>query len=330
MNIWVYLFGERNGADIKVGYSKKPNLAERLKEVNDDQTTSESYVVLAAAVGSLKEEKAIKRYFAPIQRKTKGTRTEYFEPQREIVDYANWLRSQWWVATECDILLGDMPVEDPGHWLPTDDRRIARPLEDPTRLIQPYDDLEGSLRGTAWSWMVSPRAQVQDYFTPPELVSAAREAMGGIDLDAASHWLANREHRITDYFHTGRSAFENDWYGRVWLNPPYGNNAPWFDRIVKYVSSGEIDQLCMISPMWAFQTRLAQPLLALSSAMILLSPTPEFWGNSEGRTGTNNPHGILYIGSRVAEFKRAFRGFGMAVTLDRDEWLPAGHRADQA
>ena len=127
MNIWVYLFGERNGADIKVGYSKKPNLAERLKEVNDDQTTSESYVVLAAAVGSLKEEKAIKRYFAPIQRKTKGTRTEYFEPQREIVDYANWLRSQWWVATECDILLGDMPVEDPGHWLPTDRAPARRP-----------------------------------------------------------------------------------------------------------------------------------------------------------------------------------------------------------
>ena len=138
--------------------------------------------------------------------------------------------------------------------------------------------------------------------------------MGDIDLDAASEALANRTHKIPDYFHTGRSAFDNDWHGRVWLNPPYGNNAPWFERILEFVTKGAVTQLCMISPMWAFQTQIARPVMELSSGLILLSPTPKFWGNADpNRTGKNHPHGIIYIGTRTVEFYRAFKEFGFPV-----------------
>ena len=74
----------------------------------------------------------------------------------------------------------------------------------------------------------------------------------------------------------------------------------------------------MISPMWAFQTQIAREVMSLSSATVLLCPTPNFWGNRDGKTGTNNPHGVIYIGSRVSEFRRAFRPFGITVTVDQD------------
>ena len=86
----------------------------------------------------------------------------------------------------------------------------------------------------------SNRQLLQDYFTPPELVTAAAQAMGDIDLDAASHWVANRIHRIPDYFDANRSALTHDWHGRVWLNPPYGDNAPWFERALKFLDSGAV------------------------------------------------------------------------------------------
>jgi hypothetical protein len=188
--------------------------------------------------------------------------------------YVNWLRQWWWVAVDQDVPLSELEAAAPDVWLPGPGRSLATPESDPELLIQPFQDLSGSLAGTAWDWMLSPTASIQDYFTPPDLIAAAREAMGDIDLDAASHPIANRTHRVPDFFHINRSAFENDWYGRVWLNPPYGNNTPWFDQITRHLDTGSISQLCMLSPLWAFTTEQAKPVMRRSSASVLLSPTP--------------------------------------------------------
>ncbi len=310
---WVYVFGEKAGRDIKVGWAH--NIRARLATVQSEQMDDSGYVLLAAARGTKKDETRILSYFAADVRRDKGKRKEYLHPTAPVVEYANWLRSQWFVALDLDE--DDVPMEDPSHWEPRPERRIPPPVADPERLVQPFDDLTGALAGTAWAWMVGQRAGIQDYFTPIEIVNAAREAMGGIDLDAASHWMANREHKIPDWFHTGRSAFENRWYGRVWLNPPYGDNEPWFREIERYVRAGDVEQLCMISPMWAFHTRLAEPILKLSSGLVLLIPTPKFWGNADpSKVGKNHPHGILYIGDRVTEFRTAFAPFGAAVRFE--------------
>jgi len=310
---WVYVLGECTGRDIKIGWAR--DLRSRIAGVNSEQMDESSYVLLAAVRGTKTNESAALRYFDGHLRRDKGPRREYLHPADEVVEYVNWLRSQWFVALKPDD--EDVPMEDPSHWLPEPGRRIPPPVVDPERLVQPFEDLAGPLAGTAWAWMVGQRTGVQDYFTPPEIVQAARAAMGGIDLDAASHWMANRVHQIPDWFHTGRSAFENRWHGRVWLNPPYGDNEPWFREIVRYVESGDIEQLCMISPMWSFHTRLAEPVLKLSSGLVLLIPTPKFWGNADpARTGKNHPHGVLYIGERISEFREAFRPFGVPVRFE--------------
>lgn len=329
MSVWVYILGEKSGRDIKVGHSKGSTLRERIKTVNAEQTTDETYVLLAAVHGTTKDEQIIKRHFAEYQR-PKGSRTEYFHAAEPLVEYANWMRSQWWSTIDLDDPLADAPMIEPDHWLPHEGRAIAGPARDELKLVQDYEDPSGELYNTAWSWMAGQKAGVQDYFTPPEIVDAAREAMGGIDLDAASHPLANRTHKIPDYFHTGRSAFHNDWYGRVWLNPPYGNNAPWFERILHFVEAGTVEQLCMLSPMWAFQTRIARPVMEAASGLILFSPTPKFWGNKDpDKTGRNDPHGVIYIGSDGSRFHQAFARFGfpMRPAWTDVEFLPEGEAA---
>jgi hypothetical protein len=149
-----------------------------------------------------------------------------------------------------------------------------------------------------------------DFMTPTVIVDAAREAMGGIDLDPASNLKANDVHKIPMYFDRSRSAFDHAWFGRVWLNPPFGDWAPWFEQIIHYWDSQEMTQLCMLSPACAFATRLARPIMERAAAMILLSPTPKFSGNVQGGTGTNLPHMIMYFGPRVGEFVAAFGPFG--------------------
>lgn len=73
------------------------------------------------------------------------------------------------------------------------------------------------------------------HFTPPEYVEAAREALGGIDLDPASCELANRlVVRADRFFDEHANGLKHAWYApsmgpcrvikpsRVWLNPPGG------------------------------------------------------------------------------------------------------------
>lgn len=315
--LWIYVFGERSGRDIKIGKTGENDLRARLRGINADQTTDERYEIIAGVRGTSNEEKILKNLFT--MRSGKGNRTEYFEPTPDLVEYANWLRAQWFTTHDGAEPGDSMTVADPSFWLPEDHRRIAPPVLDPDKLIQDYDSLHSNLSGTAWSWMVNPQASIQDYFTPTELIDAARTAMGDIDLDAASHYLANKAHRVPDYFHVNRSAFENPWHGRVWLNPPYGDNAPWWREIERYIGTGEVEQLCMLSPMWTFGTRIARPVMELSSAFLVLTPTPKFWGNSNPeRTGKNLPHAVMYIGDHPDRFLKAFQEFGMPLTFRWD------------
>lgn len=279
--------------------------------------------VLLAAVrtGTQRDHTALLRYFAPVRY---AAEREVFTARPELVEYVNWLRQQWFTHTDP----ADGGPEDRAaftDWAPDPARRVEPRTPDPAALLQFYDVRPGVLRETAWADLSIPPPAFNDYYTPPALIACARDAMGGIDLDAASNWAANRVHRIPRYYHVGRSAFDNPWAGRVWLNPPYGDNAPWFAEILRYTAAGDLTQLCMLSPVWAFNTAIARPVIDRAAAMVLLTPTPTFWGRDrEGREagpddprfGSNHPHAILYLGRRPAEFRAAFARRGVAMRIE--------------
>jgi hypothetical protein len=61
------------------------------------------------------------------------------------------------------------------------------------------------------------------WLTPHHIV----EALGKFDLDpcgAPGHTLAPVTYQLDD----GQDGLELDWFGRVWLNPPYGKESPPF------------------------------------------------------------------------------------------------------
>jgi len=62
-----------------------------------------------------------------------------------------------------------------------------------------------------------------EHYTPPEYIEAAREVMGGIDLDPASTPSVNEAHvRASAIMTKGDDGLMWPWNGRVWLNPPGG------------------------------------------------------------------------------------------------------------
>lgn len=74
----------------------------------------------------------------------------------------------------------------------------------------------------------SSNAGTTTWLTPPHIL----EALGEFDLDpcAAPEWPT-----ATTHYTLPTDGLENPWFGRVWLNPPYGNEAwTWLDRLADH------------------------------------------------------------------------------------------------
>ena len=81
-----------------------------------------------------------------------------------------------------------------------------------------------------------------EWNTPPEILDAARQVLGGFDLDPASNAVAQRTVRARRYFTQEDDGLAKHWKGRVWLNPPYATGllASFIEKLVGHVEQGDV------------------------------------------------------------------------------------------
>lgn len=88
-----------------------------------------------------------------------------------------------------------------------------------------------------------------EYFTPPEIICAARRTMGGIDVDPATCLTANKTIQATMIYTAEENGLEQEWAGRVWMNHPYarGQNSLWIRKLIDEYQTGFVTQFCCIT-----------------------------------------------------------------------------------
>src|SRR5271170_2863410 len=88
-----------------------------------------------------------------------------------------------------------------------------------------------------------------EYFTPGEIVEAARRVMGEIDLDPASSVLANKRIKAKRIWTISDDGLKQQWFGRVWLNHPFGKstNKPWILKLAEEYRAGRTQEAICIS-----------------------------------------------------------------------------------
>jgi hypothetical protein len=88
-----------------------------------------------------------------------------------------------------------------------------------------------------------------EWHTPPEYIQAARAVMGGIDLDPASHPVAQGTIQAGRFFTHEDDGLTKEWHGRVFLNPPYGTEliGLFVDKLVDDYQAGRVTEAILLT-----------------------------------------------------------------------------------
>lgn len=151
-----------------------------------------------------------------------------------------------------------------------------------------------------------------EYYTPAWVTEAASMVMGGIDLDPASCEVANKTVGAARYFTAADNGLMMPWYGRVWMNHPFGkaHNRQWINKLVAEFNAGNISQACCIcfastSEAWF------QPLFNYTQCY--LSPRLNYISQGNIKKGVSKGSVVTYLGPHVDRFVAVFGQHGRVM-----------------
>lgn len=151
------------------------------------------------------------------------------------------------------------------------------------------------------------------WFTPAKYTEAACQVMGSIDLDPASQKEANVIVGAGEYFTAEDDGLIQDWFGNVWLNPPYGGLANDFvAKLIEEYKSGNVNQAILLVTSNATDTTWFAPLW--DYLLCFTDHRINFY--SPNNQGSSSTHGsvFVYFGKNKKRFSEVFNQFGVVVS----------------
>lgn len=154
-----------------------------------------------------------------------------------------------------------------------------------------------------------------EWYTPKEYIDAARECMGGIDLDPASSETANVVVGAANYFDEDSDGLRNKWSGNVWMNPPYAQPlmGQFAEKMAESVDRGDV-KAAVVLVNNATETKWFQRMAGSCSAICFPSGRVRFWAPDRKSAQPLQGQAVLYFGQNAEGFERCFSSFGFVVT----------------
>ncbi|TAG93115.1 MAG: hypothetical protein EAZ18_13020 [Oscillatoriales cyanobacterium] len=145
-----------------------------------------------------------------------------------------------------------------------------------------------------------------EHYTPENIISAAREVMGEIDLDPMSCRQANKSVKAAKFYTKETDGLTKPWAGRIWLNPAFSLANEAVSKLIQSHLSNEVTEAILLIKA-APDTARHQLLAAL--------PFCEWRGRIKFVADGNSqvaPFAVLifYLGNNFPKFREVFGRFG--------------------
>lgn len=149
-----------------------------------------------------------------------------------------------------------------------------------------------------------------EWYTPTNIIEAARRTMEGIDLDPASCLEANTVVRAQGIFNREADGLSRGWWGKVWLNPPFvaGLCSAFVRKTLYEYGIGNVSQACVLFPV-SMHTKWVPEVLEQFDAFCWIEERVHFWGG-EKDIGFPSPCLVGYVGPDTGKFSVEFSTLG--------------------
>ena len=149
----------------------------------------------------------------------------------------------------------------------------------------------------------------QENYTPEYIIEAARSVMGSIDLDPASCEVAQEIVGADEYYTAEDNGLEQDWYGNVFLNPPYTRG------LIEQFVAKLIEELPKIKAAILLtnnntDTQWCVLAAEKASAICFTTGRIHFYTPEKELTQPTNGQMLFYFGSEYKVFKEIFSEIG--------------------
>lgn len=155
-----------------------------------------------------------------------------------------------------------------------------------------------------------------EWYTPQEHIERARRVMGGFDVDPASNPIAQEHIGASHFFTEETNGLEQEWNGRVWLNPPYAQPliGEFMSKLRDEVAAGRCDQAIALTHNYT-DTKWFQETARAASAICFTRGRIKFYSPSGDIAAPTQGQAFFYFGPDVDAFCREFAEVGFVVEV---------------
>lgn len=154
-----------------------------------------------------------------------------------------------------------------------------------------------------------------EWYTPNFIADAARDVLGQIDLDPASCVQANSIIKAKKYFTRADDGLKQEWYGKIFLNPPYSR---WLiEKFVDKLLASDFEEAIALTGACT-ETQWFSRLATCAAGVCFITKRVRFI-QADGTPCKRNPRNgscIFYFGRNPQKFFQVFSRLGLCTQFN--------------
>lgn len=180
---------------------------------------------------------------------------------------------------------------------------------------------------------IKEESQMQNFewYTPSTIINATRQVLTTIDLDPASCALANLNVKATKFFTAEDDGLTQDWFGNVWLNPPYSRNLieKFADKVISQYLCGNINSAIVLTGACT-ETKWFVKLAHAADVTCFLTGRVKFLqpDGTPCKDNFRNGSCLFYFGTDTDKFLEVFKPLGLCTRFEMDPSCKGGDAHD--